>query len=64
MEAALKVEPAPGDPEFLSDFEDSISFILFCRETMYYNYEILGSRYTNKKGLYTSHRGSRGALEY
>lgn len=24
MEGALKVEPAPGDPEFLSDFADSI----------------------------------------
>lgn len=50
MEGALKVEPAPGDPEFLSNFADSISFTLFCRETVHSNYKILGLQ----KGFYAS----------
>lgn len=49
MEGALKVEPALGDPEFLSNFAEIVSFTFLCKATMHTNYKILRLRYTSKK---------------
>lgn len=61
MERALKVEPAPGDPEFLSNFTKIVSFTFFYNETMYTNYKIFRLYYMNKKRFHI-YRGE--ALEY